>query len=121
MNKRPNIPDTHNTRSKRSRNEKIIVVKKIVIRSDDDPHVFININCAYVKLGNYVYKVKMFDNHQENDIGDDINDSISLTLAQYTDVKDYVLKNKITVASFDSKEIPMVENLTITLSTRSDF
>jgi ATP-dependent 26S proteasome regulatory subunit len=121
MSKRQNTSNTQNTRSKRIRNEEIVTVKKIIVRNDDDPFIFTNICCMCVKLGNFVYRVKEFNDAWQKDSENRVDNLISLTLSQYNDVKDYIFNNKITVSNFNFEEVPTIERLIISLTTKSTF
>src|ERR1700722_8856555 len=98
MSKRPLQTSNITTRLKLSRYDEIVTVKKIIIRNDNDPHVCANIDCTYVKLGNYIYKVKPFDQAWTKTNVSNMDKSISLTLTQYNDMESFVLNNKITVS-----------------------
>lgn len=102
---------------KRARLNEISVIKDIVIRNDNDPHVYCNVTCNYIKLGEYVYKVKPFDSTWMSDNKDDI---ICLTLTQRNDVTNYIFDNKIMVNSY-YKHVEVIDKLTVNLSSNPNF
>lgn len=102
---------------KRARLNEISVIKDIVIRNDNDPHVYCNIACNYVKLGEYVYKVKPLDSTW---LSDNKNDIICLTLTQRNDVSNYIFDNKIMVNSY-YEHINTIDKLTVNLASNPNF
>jgi len=112
--KRPNPSKANNSNKKKIRVEEINAIKKIVVRNDDDPHVFINIDCEYVKLGKFIYKTKPYDKTWNK-----CSDIIGLTLAQYNDVINYVFQRKILVSGFQTTTVPEIEKVSIMLSSNS--
>ncbi|XWV25205.1 putative AAA family ATPase [Tupanvirus deep ocean] len=121
MSKRQQQTHNINTRSKRSKLEEIVTIKKIIVRNDDDPHVYANLPCNYVKIGDYVYKVKAYDHIWLKSNPDKFDASVSMTLTQYNDINSYVYDNKVTVSSYNVKDVLSIERLTISLSTDTNF
>ncbi|XWV26465.1 putative AAA family ATPase [Tupanvirus soda lake] len=121
MSKRPQQSYNINTRSKRSKLEEIVTVKKIVVRNDDDPHVYANLPCNYVKLGDYIYKVKAYDHAWLKSNPEKFNASVSVTLTQYNDISSYIYDNKVTASSYNIKDISTIERLSISLTTDTSF
>lgn len=119
MAKRPfyeNISDSN-------KRQKSGTIKSFIIRNDYDPHVYINCDHEFVKIGNFVYKTK------ENNIIDTAieSDFIAINETQYTDIKQYFFAGKIYISNFDPTDeynkICYVRKLTIDVinPTKSNF
>lgn len=104
---------------KKSKYEEISISKIVIIRNDNDPHVYVNVNCKYVKIGNFVYKVKLFDKSWKKDV-EDVEDKIALNLSQYEDVYSYVLGKKIIVTSFYNY-VENIGKMTVNLNRNKDY
>src|SRR5437016_2929643 len=106
MNKRNS--DVLDRPAKKAKIEEINVVKKIIIRNDDDPHVFVNLDCPYVKIGDFIYKTRMFTENWNIDDADEIDDMVGLNLTQYNDISDFVFgENRILVSNFYNYDPPI--------------
>lgn len=112
--------------------EDIITVKNIIIRNDNYPYVLTNVNSAYVKIGNYIYQVKEFDDswkiNQDMTFGGDtkqenidkLNSLLALTISQYNDVSNFIIANKVNVRSYNDRALT-IDTLTVSLTTLSNF
>lgn len=122
MTKRPTqeIQDYPNKKQKFEINH---FLRKIVIRNDLDPNVYLATNDKYVKIGNYVYKtkndLKFFENIKANSI-------VGLSKIQFDDVESF--KNddcEIIISSFNplnkNSMVSDVEELTIKLTSLTNF
>lgn len=118
MNKRSNQSVSKQT--KKNRLEDIGVFKKVCIRNDEDHHIYGNIDCNYVKIGNYVYKVKTHDDHALQISESERKNCILLTLTQYNDINEYIHESQILVSSFHVP-VQSINKLTVTLSSDSNF
>lgn len=97
--------------------EETHVMKTFIIRNDDDPHVYINIDYDYVKIGDFIYKTKPFENGW--DIYDiDINDMIGITASQYKNISKFVTQKKVLVSSFHGK-VSIIKKLSLNLTVKS--
>jgi len=88
-------------------------VLKIIIRHDKDNCVYVNLPSVYVKLGDYVFKTKPFDN---NWMMPDPNNYIALNLEQYHDLKCYIMDNQIMASSFHT-DVSEIEHLSVKLTS----
>ena len=122
-NKRPlepqDNPSTDHIPPKKSKHDDICVLKEIIIRNDVDPHIYIRIDCTYVKIGKFVYKTKPFEDLGVSTIGD-FSDKVALNLYQYLDVKEYITGTKVMVNSFYQR-VPTISNMKINLHMDSNF
>lgn len=108
------------TKSKRRKVDEINAIKKIIIRNDNEPFVYTNIACDYVKIGEFVYKVKPY-NESWNKINIvNPNETISLTLSQYNDISPYVFDEKILITNFSDDAFPIKKTL-VNLTSNTSF
>lgn len=118
MNKRNH--NSSSNKSKKTKLDNINVTKNIVVRNDDDPHVFTNIDCRYVKIGNFIYKTKPFDKSWNKFNETSQSDTVCVTLTQYNDISNYVFQKKVLVSSFYNS-VPTIDTLTISITNESNF
>lgn len=119
MNKRKINDITYDKNKTRKLLDEISVSKYILIRNDDNPSVLVNIDCSYLKIGNYVYKTEPF-NQTWMDCNHYLDDKIALNLTQYNDIKKYIFTNKILVTAF-GKDVNYIDNLSINLTIKSNI
>lgn len=104
--------------SKRPRNTPIVLITKIIVRNDIDLHVLVNINCTYVKIGNYIFKAKPFSGAWLNTITDG-KVYIAVTTSQLSCIRPYISGDMITVTSYYNDPYP-IEKLELSLTTNVD-
>ena len=102
---------------KKQKLSEINVLKKIVMRNDTDPHVFVNVNSKYVKIGNFIYKTQPYEKNW-NTKAENIDDTIGLTLSQYDDVRKFSIHKDILVSGFRTEVLP-IKKLSVNLETLS--
>ncbi|AGC01871.1 AAA family ATPase [Acanthamoeba polyphaga moumouvirus] len=101
---------------KRSRTENAVTSYKVLIRNDDDPHVFMNTQDKYVKIGNFIYKTKLYYNKQNSD-----EELISLSKSQYDNIKSYIFEdNYVTVSKFN-KTVENINTLKINITSKTTY
>ncbi|BCS83062.1 putative AAA family ATPase [Cotonvirus japonicus] len=88
------------------------------IRNDDDPHVWVNDICTrYIKIGDYIYKVKSFNDIEKNISDEYLEWSICLNESQLRDIKNIVFDRNKVVISGISKSINTVNRIDIDINT----
>ena len=122
MTKRP-IQEIQDYPNKKQKFEVNHFLRKIVIRNDLDPHVYLATNDKYVKIGNYIYKtkndLKFFENIKANYV-------VGLSKIQFDDVESFRNdNNEIIISTFNpSNKNSMttdVEELAIKLTSLTNF
>lgn len=98
-------------------------VRCVVVRNDDDPHVFINnTDLKYVTIGEYIYKVKTNHPSWSALVGDDDEESIGLNFMQHEDVEQYVHdRDKIFIRSYHNPAITTVNKMVVRLENDSSY
>ncbi|AGF85417.1 ATPase family protein [Moumouvirus goulette] len=101
---------------KRSRSENAVTSYKVIVRNDDDPHVFMNTQYKYVKIGNFIYKTKPYHiKHYDTD------EYISLSKSQYENIKSYIFEdNYITISKFD-KTFDKINTVSINIFSKTTY
>lgn len=122
MSKRP-LQETDDYPSKKQKLEDTHLLRRIVIRNDLDPHVYLDSDDEYVKIGNYIYRTKSDPNFFQSIKSDRI---IGLSEIQASDVSSHKNdNNKIVITTFDptrkNTTIEDVEELTVKLSSMTNF
>ena len=117
MSKRIRENSSISQKEKKIKIDEVSIIKKIIIRNDSDPHIYVNIEYDYIKIGNYIYKRKFHNNDNKNT---KIDKYVSLSLSQYNDVLKYVCDGKITLSFFNEK-INNIAKIIINLKTDSSF
>lgn len=116
--KRYFIHGNQNVNSKKRKVENINIISKIIIRHDHDPHVYINIDYSYVRIGNFVYKTKRINNEilDEKKSETDCDSLIGLTATQYDDLYPFTRGGKIIVSGYN-KNTYCIDKICIQIST----
>ncbi|QGR53867.1 AAA family ATPase [Moumouvirus maliensis] len=101
---------------KRSRSENAVTSHKVLVRNDDDPHVYMNTDHKYVKIGNFIYKTKPYYSKQY-----DSDEYISLSKSQYENIKSYIYEdNYVTVCKSD-KTFSKIQTLQINIFSKTTY
>ncbi|AEX61533.1 putative AAA family ATPase [Megavirus courdo7] len=89
---------------------------KISIRNDDDPCIHINKNIGdFVKIGNFVYKTKLYYDESK------YIQRIGITKSQFEDIRSHIFeKDYVTVSNYND-ELPNIKILRINISTDTVF
>lgn len=106
--------------TKKSKNDEFVAQKKIMIRNDCDPHVYLDGNIDYVKVGNFVYKVKNEDTWK-NIVNVDVQNTICLNLSQYNEIREYVFDKHIVVKAFYPDKVPNINKVVISLNNPNSY
>lgn len=88
-----------------------------MVIDSDDLHVYVNIDSKYVQIGSYVYKV--FHNIKLI-LNEDLVDKILVNIAQYNDIKKYIINDTVTIRSFLIKSIK-INHITMILRSPNSY